>query len=149
MSTATLRRAYQPLDANWRLRGNCVTQPDGDRDLMHPDSNAEAKAKAKRKCNGCPVAAECFVDSINQQDFEGVRAGMTGGERRAWFDEHHPDGKRLSAERAGRGKTTPMGCARCQVPRLQHSAKDHTYRPPAMRTVLARAAALKNGSKAA
>ncbi|WP_051723714.1 WhiB family transcriptional regulator [Micromonospora chokoriensis] len=148
MSAATLTRLALPLDANWRLRGHCVTRP-VDPDVMYPDHDAEDRARAKRQCGGCPVQRECFIDSIDQRDFEGVRAGMTGGERKAWFDEHHPDGKRLSAERAGRGKTTPMGCARCQVPRLQHAAKDHSYRPPAMRTVLARAAALKNGSKAA
>lgn len=145
MSATTLVRLDIPLDANWRLRGHCVTRADDNRDLMYPDHDAEARARAKRKCSGCPVQRECFINSIDQLDFEGVRAGMTGGERRAWFDEHHPDGKAA----AGRGKTTPMGCARCGVPRLQHSAKDHTYRQPAMRTALARAAALKNGSKAA
>lgn len=93
MSAATLIRLATPLDANWRLRGNCVTQPDDDPNLMYPDTNAAAEAKAKRKCNDCPVTTECFIDSINQRDFEGVRAEMTGQERRDWFDEHHPDGK--------------------------------------------------------
>ena len=97
MSAATLNRLAVPLDANWRLRGHCVTRP-VDPDVMHPDSNAADKAKAKRRCNGCPVATECFIDSIEKRDFEGVRAEMTGTERRAWFDAHHPDGK----QRAGR-----------------------------------------------
>lgn len=92
VSAATLTRLALPLDANWRLRGNCVTRPT-DADSMYPDTKAADEAKAKRKCNGCPVATECFVDSIDSRDFEGVRAEMTGRERRAWFDRNHPDGK--------------------------------------------------------
>ncbi|MEU4779236.1 hypothetical protein [Micromonospora sp. NPDC023633] len=39
----------------------------------------------------------------------------------------------------------PLGCAvdGCGVPRRNHDAPDHTYVPPGMGTVLARAAALK------
>jgi len=43
----------------------------------------------------------------------------------------------------------PLGCATCGVPRRRHDATDHTYQVPDMPTVLARAAALKNRSKAA
>lgn len=43
----------------------------------------------------------------------------------------------------------PLGCATCGIPRRRHDADDHRYQVPDMTTVLSRAAALKNGSKAA
>jgi hypothetical protein len=60
---------------------------------MHPDKNAADEYLAKRICNGCPVTAECFLDAIRLRDWEGVRAEMTGPERKAWFDNNHPDGR--------------------------------------------------------
>ncbi|WP_422744271.1 WhiB family transcriptional regulator [Micromonospora sp. WMMD754] len=79
-------------DTNWRLRGSCVTQR-VDPDVMYPDSNAADEFLAKRICNGCPVSTDCFLDSIANRDWEGVRAEMTGKQRKDWFDQNHPDGK--------------------------------------------------------
>lgn len=85
MTTATLRRAYQPLDANWRLSGNCL---DEDPDTMHPqDRDLYGQNQAKGICAGCPVKDECLTDAINTDDWNGIRGGMTGKERRAYHSK--------------------------------------------------------------
>lgn len=82
MSTATLTRADAPTDANWRLHGLCL---DVDPDLMHPhDRDRYGQQKAKDVCDGCPVAAKCLGNAIETNDWNGIRAGMTGKERRAY-----------------------------------------------------------------
>jgi len=70
-----------PLDANWRLRGNCRFV---DPDLMHPDPrDRNGQAEAKAICRTCPVQADCLTDATRVGDYGGIRAGMTGEERRA------------------------------------------------------------------
>lgn len=135
VSAATLTRLATPLDANWRLLGRCL---DLDPDFMHPDDGDKSGlAAAKNVCDACPVVEQCLRDA--EGDWNGVRGGLTGAERKA----------RELAQAADVPTGPPMGCGICRVPRLQHTTKGHTYRPPAMKTALARAAALKNGSKAA
>ncbi|MGW3808826.1 WhiB family transcriptional regulator [Micromonospora sp. NPDC005113] len=81
MSAATLTRSAVPLDANWRLLGNCL---DVDPDLMHPqDRDRYGQQEAKDVCEGCPVTAKCLSDAIKDGDWNGTRGGLTGQERRA------------------------------------------------------------------
>ncbi|MEU4640863.1 WhiB family transcriptional regulator [Micromonospora sp. NPDC023814] len=81
MSTATLTRRPAPSDSNWRLRGLCLYV---DPDTMHPDDRDRwGQAQAKDVCKGCPVAEQCLDDANRVGDFEGIRAGLTGKERRA------------------------------------------------------------------
>jgi WhiB family redox-sensing transcriptional regulator len=85
MTTATLRRAYQPLDANWRLLGLCLTE---DPNLMHPaDRDLYGQNQAKAVCENCPVKAKCLKDAIDTDDWNGIRGGMTPRERRAYHSK--------------------------------------------------------------
>ena len=38
--------------------------------------------QAKAACDSCPVRSECLEDAIKTRDFDGVRAGLIGRERR-------------------------------------------------------------------
>jgi hypothetical protein len=81
VNTATLTRRPAPTEANWRLRGLCLYV---DLDTMHPDDrDLWGQAQAKAVCHGCPVAEKCLDDANRTGDYEGIRAGLTGKERRA------------------------------------------------------------------
>ncbi|WP_327029738.1 WhiB family transcriptional regulator [Micromonospora sp. NBC_01740] len=80
MTAPTLDRS---TDLNWRLRGQCL---DVNPDLMHPErGDRSGQVVAKAVCNGCPVAQQCLDDANLTGDFGGVRAGLTGDERRAQY----------------------------------------------------------------
>jgi len=82
VSAATLSRSYLPLDANWRLLGNCA---DEDPDVMYPPPRDRYGIRQARDvCGGCPVTVKCLTDAIEAQDWNGIRGGMTGDERRAY-----------------------------------------------------------------
>ncbi|WP_346536983.1 WhiB family transcriptional regulator [Micromonospora sp. DPT] len=133
MNVATLTRAAAPTDANWRLSGRCLAV---DPDVMHPDArDFKGHAKAKAICDGCPVQRECLDDAFRVGDWEGVRGGMTGKERREM------------AKRDGQLKSSPpMGCTECGLPRLQHHADDHRYQVPDMDTIHRRVAQRKQAA---
>ncbi|NBE80341.1 WhiB family transcriptional regulator [Micromonospora rubida] len=79
MTTATLTRAARPTDANWRLHGHCTTSTTN----MHPDGGDHTGEQAAKKvCTGCPVAAQCLTEFIGLRDWHGIRAALTGSERR-------------------------------------------------------------------
>lgn len=77
------------LSAEWRAQAACV----GFDDDMFPDSNAAAIAYARQICAPCPVRAECLADAMategarTARDRHGIRAGLTGSQRRALHDE--------------------------------------------------------------
>lgn len=43
---------------------------------------AERLALARSICDRCPVAAECLTDALVSRDFDGIRAGLTGAQRK-------------------------------------------------------------------
>jgi WhiB family redox-sensing transcriptional regulator len=68
---------------NWRLSANCR---DTDPEVFFPISEGNADhVKAVNICRRCPdeIQAACLADSIKLRDFDGIRAGMTGKERRS------------------------------------------------------------------
>lgn len=77
------------LAADWRARAACV----GSDDDMFPDSNAADIAHAQQICAPCPVREQCLADAMategaaTARNRYGVRAGLTGGQRRALYDE--------------------------------------------------------------
>jgi hypothetical protein len=75
-----------PLPDNWTLRAKCrFLGHSAQRDLLFPAARATGEiAEAKRYCQGCPVTAECLRDGLGDQ--HGVRAGLTGDERRRLLD---------------------------------------------------------------
>ncbi|MFC3504837.1 WhiB family transcriptional regulator [Micromonospora krabiensis] len=107
MSALTLRPAATPLDLNWRLQGQCLGE---DPNHMHPDPSDKAGEQyAKAVCRGCPVAQQCLRESFDLRDWHGVRAGLTGTERRNLA-----------------GKREPRWCVRCNdvfVPRLDNQVR--------------------------
>ncbi|WP_320069631.1 WhiB family transcriptional regulator [Micromonospora sp. RTGN7] len=98
--TRTTRYPDTP-DRSWRLDGNCATSSIN----MHPDDGDHTGEQAAKKvCASCPVAAHCLAESIALRDWHGIRAALTGPERR-----------NLASQRQARR------CARCHdlfVPRL-------------------------------
>ena len=78
--TPTARRYPHTPGRNWRLDGNCLAV---ELDTMHPHpSDLGGIAEAKAVCAGCPVQRQCLADAIEVGDWEGIRAGLTGPERR-------------------------------------------------------------------
>lgn len=77
------------LAAEWRAHAACA----GFDDVMFPDSNPAAIEHAREICAPCPVRAECLADAMateggaTARDRYGIRAGLTGKERRALHDE--------------------------------------------------------------
>lgn len=56
----------------------------GENDLMWPLPNAvEQTALAVLKCNGCPVRVQCLLAGVDEDEFESVRGGLTGRQRKA------------------------------------------------------------------
>ena len=81
MNTTTLTRRPAPADANWRLRGLCLYV---DPDTRRPDDrDLWGQAQAKDVCKSCPVTAQCLDNAKRTGDYGGIRAGLTGKERRA------------------------------------------------------------------
>jgi WhiB family redox-sensing transcriptional regulator len=68
-----------PVDADWRLAGNCSDLGD---DTMFPNPrDAAGIAAAKAVCAGCPVATECLAYADEQRERAGIWGGKTVAER--------------------------------------------------------------------
>lgn len=69
----------------WQEQGNCVGV---DTNIFFPESNlrgknkAQAYAKAKSYCKGCPVVSECLEFALKIEEPFGVYGGLTEDERR-------------------------------------------------------------------
>lgn len=66
------------VEADWRVRAACSSDPEG----QFPDNNAEEIAAAKRVCTGCPVREQCLASALALNEREGVWGGFTYAERR-------------------------------------------------------------------
>lgn len=61
-------------------------------DDMYPDNNVGDIEHARRICAPCPVREECLADAMEMEGGRtakgrhGIRAGLTGGQRRALYD---------------------------------------------------------------
>lgn len=79
------------LTTEWRTRAACHTDSI-DPDVMFPNSNPADIEDAREICAPCPVRAECLADAMateggaTARDRYGIRAGMTGKERRALYE---------------------------------------------------------------
>jgi hypothetical protein len=62
-------------------------------DVMFPDNNVSELDRARRICAPCPVRTECLADALAMEGGAtakgrfGIRAGLTGGQRRALYDQ--------------------------------------------------------------
>ena len=91
--TGSVPDTARPTD--WRLRAACL----GQWQVMHPDNDTKEIEAAKAVCKGCPVTTDCFFDAVRTGDMEhGIRAGLSGGERRTVLKEL----RRRQAEKAAR-----------------------------------------------
>lgn len=61
----------------WRRNAACLGM---DVELFYAGGR---ELEAKRLCAGCPVLDACLEDAVLKGDYEGVRGGLTGDERRA------------------------------------------------------------------
>lgn len=84
----TLLAFIHGLTTNWRTRAACR----GYGDDMFPDNNPAAIAHARQICAPCPVREQCLADAMategtaSARNRYGIRAGLTGGQRRARYE---------------------------------------------------------------
>jgi hypothetical protein len=77
------------LTSEWRSQAACRAV---DPDVMFPDSNAADIEDARQICAPCPVRDECLADAMategarTARDRYGIRAGLTGSQRRARYE---------------------------------------------------------------
>lgn len=72
-------------DTAWEDRAACLNE---DPDLFFPPGSdwkghEDQEAAAKAVCNRCPVLDQCREKALADSDFEGIRGGLTGEERKA------------------------------------------------------------------
>lgn len=70
-------------ERDWAPLGRCAGQ---DPDALFVEGKEQRVAKAV--CRGCPVAAECLADALDNRTQFGVWGGMTERERRALLRAH-------------------------------------------------------------
>ena len=63
---------------NWRESANCATT---DPELFFPRKSGSAHT-ARTICAMCTVPEECLTDALLDSVQQGIRAGMTGSQRR-------------------------------------------------------------------
>lgn len=75
-----------PSEATWLARAACRGE---DLTVFFPETptgrlryDAEAMAEAVQVCARCPVRAACLSDAVALGDYDGIRAGLTGRERK-------------------------------------------------------------------
>ena len=85
---------------------------------------------AKETCDACPVSSQCLEDAIQMNDTNGVRAGLTGRERRILIQ--HRRSMIPKKERPDHGtrsgyvweiKHLGYACAECRTAANRYSAK--------------------------
>lgn len=100
-------------ERDWRVDSLCR---DVDPETMWPlPENARAIEAAVKVCEGCPVKLKCLQDGEDADDWESVRAGYTGKERRKHFKAFLSPSEYPPPIRAK--------CDRCQRPVSAHSSK--------------------------
>lgn len=70
-------------ERDWASLGRCSAQ---DPDALFVEGKEQRLAKVV--CRGCPVAAECLADALDNRTRFGVWGGMTERERRALLRAH-------------------------------------------------------------
>lgn len=70
-------------ERDWSPLGRCADQ---DPDALFVEGKEQRLAKVV--CRGCPVAAECLADALDNRTPFGVWGGMTERERRALLRAH-------------------------------------------------------------
>lgn len=74
----------EPLsdDAPWRDEAACLSYPEPGIFFATGESGAEAVAKAKTICEGCPVRFDCLLYAVETAQTYGVWGGTDADERR-------------------------------------------------------------------
>jgi hypothetical protein len=94
--TAMLERTSTPLrysSAWWGDDAACLSKPSvlfyGSEKV--PFTGRAATAAGRAICQGCPVARDCLLESLREQEWIGLRAGFLGHERKDALRRHHGD----------------------------------------------------------
>lgn len=111
MTTVYGRYAAHGLDsdtaAHWAENAKCLgmARPE----VMWPLPGAvQQVAEAIKVCDGCPSRVPCLLDGIDENEFESVRGGLTGRQRKLAARAH---GRDIAAYPA---PSAPLRhCARC------------------------------------
>lgn len=92
MTTMTRRAAPPRIASDTPDHWDELAQCKGENDLMWPLPNAvEQTALAVMQCHGCPVRVQCLLDGIDQDEFESVRGGLPGRQRKTAARKHGRD----------------------------------------------------------
>lgn len=94
MSTVYGQYAAYGLGADtadhWANRANCLNMTNPE--IMWPLPGADLQTVlAIKQCEGCPVRVECLLDGIDDDEFDSVRGGLTGKQRKAAARSHGRD----------------------------------------------------------
>lgn len=90
-----LQVAVEQVDHTWRLEAACAGKPI---QWFFPAwwNDPRVYRQAVALCVRCPVRADCLADSIRCDefsDFDGIRGGLTPGERRAYMRDRGKVGR--------------------------------------------------------
>jgi len=79
----------------WMARAACAEPAyNGRRDLWFAPTDSPDAAEAKQVCTGCPVRQACLTavmaeeGAANRHDRHGIRAGLTGPDRRRLYERY-------------------------------------------------------------
>lgn len=116
--TTRAPETLEPADI-WRRDAACA-RPGNDPELWFPHrSDRQSEQAAKSICGACPVRIDCLEDTLTHEgntlrtNRYGIRGGLTGGQRRYFYDRLIQRGETL--EQA-------MAAARDQPPTLPPAA---------------------------
>lgn len=152
MSGARGGTAYEldtPRGVDWRESAACRPGQLKDHDLMWPLPNAHVQIEqARYVCVGCPRSAllECLAEGVDDRDWDSIRGGMTGAERRAAHqsgmpvEEWAPPGPRLKTcvrchESFPRSDLSPRQqiCGTCASSDLRRQSTNRRWRKQRVR----------------
>jgi WhiB family redox-sensing transcriptional regulator len=87
-----LERVQQPIrpTPGWGERALCLRESPSL--FFGTDSiplTGQAANPGRAVCAVCPVARDCLIDALREEEFVGLRAGFLGNERRNTLKAHH------------------------------------------------------------
>jgi hypothetical protein len=93
--------------SSWRSHASCAQPAYDGRELWFAPIDSPDAAEAKQVCAGCPVRHACLTAAMAEEgaahrsDRYGIRAGLTGPDRRRLYEKLRERGQMQARERGG------------------------------------------------